>query len=186
MSEVGSFGKQAIELCKNVYKGMSGKYGQYSVKAGEKMVNANMSESQKQRIIKVANNAIEKGIMKNGKRVYGEEASKVATDFMTNKINTVNSLPYKFGNSVGGGIRDSLKYYKKNKTDNFSQDLNKSLSHGFKKMVKNEKGEMEEQLRVGRVAGAMFGVGVAGRVVTGGGLYRDKNGNTNLPGIPFI
>ena len=31
-----------------------------------------------------------------------------------------------------------------------------------------------------------MGLSMAGRVVTGGGIYRDKNGNVNLPGVPFI
>ena len=37
-----------------------------------------------------------------------------------------------------------------------------------------------------RIAGTAFTAGVAGRVVTGGGLYRDRYGNFNLPGVPFI
>lgn len=37
-----------------------------------------------------------------------------------------------------------------------------------------------------RVAGTAATVGLAGRVVTGGGLYRDRYGNFNLPGVPFI
>lgn len=38
----------------------------------------------------------------------------------------------------------------------------------------------------GRIAGTAATIGVAGRVVTGGGLYRDRYGNFNLPGVPFI
>ena len=37
-----------------------------------------------------------------------------------------------------------------------------------------------------KVAGTAFTIGTAGRVVTGGGLYRDRYGNFNLPGVPFI
>ena len=37
-----------------------------------------------------------------------------------------------------------------------------------------------------KVAGTAATVGVAGRVVTGGGLYRDRYGNVNIPGLPFI
>lgn len=39
---------------------------------------------------------------------------------------------------------------------------------------------------MGKIAGTTFSVGVAGRIATGGGLYKDKYGNTNLPGVPFI
>lgn len=42
------------------------------------------------------------------------------------------------------------------------------------------------QYDMGKIAGTTFSVGVAGRIATGGGLYKDKYGNTNLPGIPFI
>lgn len=38
----------------------------------------------------------------------------------------------------------------------------------------------------GKIAGSYIGVSAAARVATGGGLYRDKNGNTNLIGVPFI
>ena len=37
-----------------------------------------------------------------------------------------------------------------------------------------------------KVAGTMATAGVAGRVATGGGLYRDRYGNVNIPGLPFI
>ena len=37
-----------------------------------------------------------------------------------------------------------------------------------------------------RVAGTAVTAGVAGRVATGGGIYRDRYGNVNVPGVPFI
>ena len=37
-----------------------------------------------------------------------------------------------------------------------------------------------------KVAGTMATAGIAGRVATGGGLYRDRYGNINIPGLPFI
>ena len=44
----------------------------------------------------------------------------------------------------------------------------------------------EYSLDAKKIAGTYMGLSVAGRVVTGGGLYRDRNGNFNLPGVPFI
>lgn len=38
----------------------------------------------------------------------------------------------------------------------------------------------------GKIAGSYIGVAAAGRIATGGGLYRDGNGNTNLIGVPFV
>lgn len=37
-----------------------------------------------------------------------------------------------------------------------------------------------------RVAGSFVGASTAYRVVSGGGLYKDRNGNTNIAGIPFV
>lgn len=42
------------------------------------------------------------------------------------------------------------------------------------------------QISKRKVAGTMATVGIAGRVATGGGLYRDRYGNVNVPGVPFI
>ena len=36
------------------------------------------------------------------------------------------------------------------------------------------------------IAGTYVGASVAGRVLTGGGIYRDSTGNPNIPVIPFI
>lgn len=40
--------------------------------------------------------------------------------------------------------------------------------------------------RIGRGAALMFGVGTAYRFVTGGGPFRDRRGNFDIAGIPFI
>ena len=37
-----------------------------------------------------------------------------------------------------------------------------------------------------KVAGTAATISVAGRVASGGGLYRDRYGNVNVPGLPFI
>ena len=39
---------------------------------------------------------------------------------------------------------------------------------------------------VGKIAGSYLGVATAGRVLTGGGVYRDANGDTNIIGVPFV
>lgn len=36
------------------------------------------------------------------------------------------------------------------------------------------------------IAGTYVGVAAAGRVLSGGGLYRDSTGNTNVPVVPFV
>lgn len=49
-----------------------------------------------------------------------------------------------------------------------------------------ENGIAKTRISKSKVAGTAFTVGVAGRAVTGGGLYRDRYGNINVPGVPFI
>lgn len=44
----------------------------------------------------------------------------------------------------------------------------------------------DNPLSVGRIAGSVIGASAATRIVTGGGVYKDKNGNTNVIGIPFV
>ena len=42
------------------------------------------------------------------------------------------------------------------------------------------------KLKYGKIAGSYIGVAAAGRALSGGGVYKDGNGNTNLVGIPFV
>lgn len=110
------------------------------------------------------------------------------------KANNINRTPRKqpfemkastaatAGNWAGGGIRDSIKQYKKATGDDKS--ILGAIQKGHKKVDKA--GNLTEKYDMGKIAGTTFSVGVAGRIATGGGLYKDKYGNTNLPGIPFI
>ena len=41
-------------------------------------------------------------------------------------------------------------------------------------------------LRWGRVAGTYAAAAVGSRIISGGGLYKDRYGNSNIPGVPFI
>ena len=57
----------------------------------------------------------------------------------------------------------------------------RALKAGFTKTVNGE-----SKVRMDRVAGAAVSASAVGRVATGGGLYRDRYGRTNIPGLPFI
>lgn len=185
---VGARAKSAIEVGKDVVKGMTNKYGSFAAKEGEKIIKSNMTQNQISRINKVAKNASTKGIMKDGKRIFGKEAYKEGEKFVTNKIQTTNSTAYKIGNNLGGGIRDTFKSYKKSGNDvAFGEKMKKSLDAGFKKNIYDEAGKVTgREIDPMKVMGAAVSTGVAARVASGGGLYKDKNGNTNIPGIPFI
>ena len=37
-----------------------------------------------------------------------------------------------------------------------------------------------------KIAGGLAGIGIGSRFASGGGAYRDKNGDTDIAGIPFI
>lgn len=43
-----------------------------------------------------------------------------------------------------------------------------------------------EDVNVGKIAGAYVGLSAGARVISGGGLYKDNQGNTNIAGIPFV
>lgn len=37
-----------------------------------------------------------------------------------------------------------------------------------------------------KIAGGLAGIGLGYRFLSGGGVYRDKNGNTDIAGLPFV
>lgn len=82
-------------------------------------------------------------------------------------------------NFLVGGIKGTASAMKR--MDPETGSLGKALKMGHSKMVNGK-----PQLSVKKVAGTAMGVGIAGRVATGGGLYRDRYGNVNVPGVPFI
>jgi hypothetical protein len=77
----------------------------------------------------------------------------------------------RLGDAVGGGIKDTITGMKNGR--GFGNALNDAYTQG-------------DKLRMDRVAGTFFAATAAGRVATGGGLYKDRNGSTNIIGIPFI
>lgn len=61
-----------------------------------------------------------------------------------------------------------------------------SKGDGFGDAVKKAYTKSNGDLNYKAIAGTYIGASLAGRVATGGGLYRDSTGNVNAPGIPFI
>lgn len=97
------------------------------------------------------------------------------------------SASYKAGRSVGnfvaGGTRGTIKALKQADpaTGQKANGLGTAIKMGHSTMVNGK-----PQLSAKKIAGTAIGASVAGRVVTGGGLYRDRYGNVNVPGVPFI
>lgn len=84
------------------------------------------------------------------------------------------SLGYRVGNFLGGGTRRSIQNYK---AAGKQASVTKAIKDAH--MVN---GKIDGKA----VAGTAIGASIVGRVATGGGLYRDKDGNVNIPGVPFI
>lgn len=66
-------------------------------------------------------------------------------------------------------------------TRTFANDADKLFDSAGKRIAGSK-----ANLNYGKIAGSYIGASAAARVVTGGGLYKDKNGNSNIAGIPFI
>ena len=138
------------------------------------------------------------GVLKATAGIMSEIDPKSTLKFMTKdalKDASKNSKAFKAGAKatkfLAGGIRDTIKGVM------HDEGFAKSLSNAHKHTVKVATAEMaaktgkqigEEVTKYSgtKIAGTVMGLSMAGRIVTCGGLYRDKNGNTNLPGIPFV
>ncbi len=77
------------------------------------------------------------------------------------------------GDAVVGGFKDTYTSLKSGET------VSKALTDAFVD-------PMTGKTRMDRVAGAFFGTTAAARIGTGGGLYKDRNGGTNIIGLPFL
>lgn len=78
----------------------------------------------------------------------------------------------KAGDFFAGGARDTMAAMKN--------------GQGFGQALKTAHTDASGKLRYDRVAGSFMTASAAARVATGGGLYKDRNGSTNIIGVPFI
>jgi hypothetical protein len=103
-----------------------------------------------------------------------EAAKRKATEaFKEDKLREAAEKDFKnFGNKYFGGIADTYKGTK--------------AGDGFWNSLEAAHKNADGSLRWDRIAGTYAAAAVGSRVLSGGGLYKDKYGNTNLPGIPFI
>lgn len=83
------------------------------------------------------------------------------------KVNTAQNI----GDFLGGGTRETIK--------------NMKNGDSFGKALKNAHTK-DGKIDMKRVAGTYVAASATGRIVSGGGLTKDKNGNNNIIGIPFI
>lgn len=140
---------------------------------------------------KVEGNLLRKGLTAPGvaSKMTGGVFGSGIEDKLLGRQLAKKSIGYQIGDMVGGGVRDAMRARKA------GHDIKTSISAGFTRKVGGEmvtlggktfKSGGKSQINYGRVAGAAFGASVVGRVATGGGLYRDRYGRVNVPGVPFI
>ena len=110
------------------------------------------------------------------KGMDGQATNKVTKKMLNRKSSQMVNMGSAFAKSAPmKGISGSASHYMQ------TPKANRSVMNSIKA------GHMTNgNLDMKKVAGTAATVGVAGRVVTGGGLYRDRYGNFNLPGVPFI
>lgn len=89
----------------------------------------------------------------------------------------VNPLKKGIGNFTGG-----LEYI--GRVIN-GEGFNTALKNTFADVTK-EKGQEVVKWNAGKIAGSYLGASAAYRIASGGGVYKDGNGNTNLIGVPFV
>lgn len=174
--------KSMLAFGENVFHGMSGNKSSYVKRVGQMALKSNMTKSQiKDGVVaSISNKAGAAALEKKFANVMSKNVSNTVKNNALDKVigNAVakNDIGYRIGDAIGGGVRDTTKVFKS------TGDLGKSLQAGFTK----KGADGVRTANVGRIAGTYFGASVAGRVVTGGGLYRDRYGRVNVPGVPFI
>lgn len=115
-----------------------------------------------------ANSAI-KFVDDIGNFTYGEELTKLRSNKAINPI----------GKFILGESDTGLRGVAKG-----VGEANMGLGSAIKSAY--TKNGLGESLNYKAIAGTYVGASLAGRVATGGGIYRDSNGNVNLPGVPFL
>ena len=91
--------------------------------------------------------------------------------------------------SLFGGARET---YRALKRDGMQGNWGSALKEGFSANkddwtaipIHSEDGTWNLSGR--KALGGLAGLGLGYRFLSGGGVYRDKNGNTDLAGIPFV
>ena len=212
----GSVANKVINVGKDVAYGMRGDYAGFTKEFGKKVLKSNMTEAQIKDMTKrgfetVSSSATNKRIIRDaataalgkkigdpvkqkmidttvklGRKGLGEQQvhnimkggswGQGVSDRMIGNALAKNNMAFKIGDAIGGGVRDTMRARKA------GHDFKTALNAGFTKAGENG----VRQIRYDRVAGAAFGASVVGRVATGGGLYRDRYGRVNAPGVPFV
>lgn len=158
---VDSIGVKMLNVADDVFRGMKGK-------TAKKVLNEKIAE-------------------------YGISDPSIKKAIQSEFNKRDRGLAYKAGNFMGEGIRESIKDYNTVKAAYNPKDpksvapsVFNSLKKGHSKQIVNGAGQTVDGLDMKRIAGTAAGISAVGRIATGGGLYKDRYGNTNIPVVPFI
>lgn len=112
---------------------------------------------------------------------------------MANLVEPLLESNRKIIDAMGDALKNAGGYVSKNWGEQgFSGVYNNMVKkeQGFGEAIRNAYTTVGEDgarnLNVGAVAGSYLGASAGYRVLSGGGVYRDKNGNANIIGIPFV
>ena len=171
---VGEMGKKAIQFGKDVAYGLKGKTVGWAEGIGMREIQANMSEAQRKHIAEAGKKAGQKILDKGLGKQAAQMQTKKVEQRLTEAIGAKSTLGYQVGDFLGSGIRKT------------GLPIKQAVKGAYYKTVKDESGNLVKQLNTRAVAGTAVSAGMATRIASGGGLYKDRNGNTNIPGIPFL
>ena len=125
--------------------------------------------------------AAQETVNKAAKELYENFVKKAANGETISGFNkAINAI----GNNAFGGVEFANKVLSSGKiTESLGSTFGKLGKEGAKVVGKRS---FENGADIGKIAGSYIGVAAAGRVLSGGGVYRDANGQANLVGVPFI
>ena len=203
---IGGIAKKMLGFADEMLEGAAKGIGDAgSIKASVNKVSSNMSKAQKKKLAKFGASASEatkrvsqsQAYFKNTKNAAVNAANKVGAAETAKRISNMKGFKYtdnlkqnlrpasfnrvkgienptfgnRLGDAIGGGFKDTYTGLKAGA--GLGQSLNAAYMNG-------------DKLRMDRVAGSFVAASAAARVATGGGLYKDRNGNFNIIGVPFI
>jgi hypothetical protein len=186
---VGGIAKKMLGFADEIAEGFSKGIGDAgTIRASVNAISSNMSPRQK-KALKAFGQSKGKASKVNdaamnyfaGTASFGGRLARPSSGYKANLIGIGNAkrvagiknptIGNRIGDAVGGGIKDTYTGIKSGR--GISRSLNDAYMNG-------------DKLRMDRVAGTFIGASAAARVATGGGLYKDRNGSTNIIGLPFI
>jgi hypothetical protein len=177
----GGIAKSMLGFADEVWEGMTKGVGSATSKVSTVKLKSNMSSLQKT-ALKNINKNVGNTAQSTAKNIVNTKTVDAAIDSakkinVNKSINTArNTFGTRLGDNLVGGYRDTVKGMK-----------DKPLSINNVKTAANAAfRNADGSMNTGRVIGAAATASVAGRVLSGGGLYRDKYGDVNIPGLPLI